>query len=234
MTGAEEVTMHEMSDAQLDTVLRSIGDHLDLEEDAEIAHAARRSRRSGPIRAAAVILVVVALTILAIAPVRRTVASWLSIGETELRATSRPPGDLADLPALTSGATPISARAAAATGAPVADIIDGELGRPLRWVEPVEKGVVAMWPEASTTLWVHPVVVDTDVIYDKLVADGSTVARIDDLGDDAFWVEGAHVLVTPSRRVGARTVVLWTVGTLEYRLESDLELERMVEIARDV
>jgi hypothetical protein len=42
------------------------------------------------------------------------------------------------------------------------------------------------------------------------------------------------VLVTPHRTIADRTVLLWTVGDTEYRLESDLPLDAMVAIAHEI
>jgi hypothetical protein len=44
-------------------------------------------------------------------------------------------------------------------------------------------------------------------------------------------VTGEHVLETPYRRVKAGTVLLWTEGAAEYRLESDLDETTMLDIA---
>ncbi len=57
---------------------------------------------------------------------------------------------------------------------------------------------------------------------------------IDGLGDAALIVTGGHVLETPYRRVKAGTVLLWTDGATEYRLESDLDEATMLDIAHDL
>ena len=66
----------------------------------------------------------------------------------------------------------------------------------------------------------------------KLVDAGEPAESIAGVGDEALIVEGTHVLETPHRRLAADTVLLWVDGDKEYRLESDLDRDTMVEIAQ--
>jgi hypothetical protein len=54
------------------------------------------------------------------------------------------------------------------------------------------------------------------------------------VGESALLVERPHVLETPARRLAAGRVVLWIQGGREYRLESELPTDRMLELARAV
>ena len=72
----------------------------------------------------------------------------------------------------------------------------------------------------------------TDDLYLKLIDAGQDAEPIDGLGDAALTVTGEHILETPYRRVRAGPVVLWTDADTEYRLESDLDLATMLDIAR--
>ena len=54
------------------------------------------------------------------------------------------------------------------------------------------------------------------------------------LGDEAVLITGDHVLQTPQRQIAAGTVLLWISDDIEYRLESTLTEEEIVEIARAI
>ena len=224
--------MRELSDADLDAVLHSVGEHLEVgggRADATERLADHTDRQRPMLRSAAVLLAVVLAATVAVAPVRRTLAGWLWIGHTEITATVAEGSD--SLPELTDGSEPITRAEAAATGIPVDAIGATPLGDPERWARPVEGGVLALWSEGSTTLWIRSADGDTGVLLRKLVGADADVRRIAGLGDAALSIRGDHVLQTPARRVGAGTVVLWTDAGLEHRLESHLRLDRMVDVA---
>ena len=61
-----------------------------------------------------------------------------------------------------------------------------------------------------------------------------TARPVTGLGEQAMVIDGGHVLETPARRVAAGRVLLWVEDGLQYRLESDLSMRRMLEIARSV
>lgn len=230
--------MHEITDARLEAILRSVGDHLDVGDEAPVARVRSIARRPGRHRhlvgAAAALLVVVAVG-LALAPVRRTVATWLSIGDTEITMqvadhTSDPSG----LPTLVDGAERYPLEEAAPSIVPGDAVRGTPLGPPDGIAVPAEGGVLLLWSQGSTTLWIRRPDVDAGTLFRKLVDVGDDVGRVDRLGDGALAVRGVHVLVTPSRRVAANTVLLWTERAREYRLESDLPLDEMITVARAI
>lgn len=229
--------MVELTDDRLTLVLRSVGEHLDIGVDgtAPVAGARpfeRAHRWHRPIlRVAAVVLAIVALA-LALAPVRRSVAGWLSIGRTEITMrVDEDAADLANLPELQDGSRTISEREASML-VDTAAVSSTALGPPPRWAVPLEGGMLAVWPDGATTLWVQTPDFEPDL---RKVLDVNENARlVDDLGDAALTVTGEHELFTPSRRLAAGTVLLWTDGRRHYRLESDLPLDEMISIARAI
>lgn len=223
-----------IDDTHLDEVLASIGPLLVLEPlpaaavTPEIARPPRRWRRWLAGGAAAAVL-----TIAGVSPLRSAVADWLGIGSTHVEV--RPDPDLvpADLPGITDQAMPISPRQAEGRLDPQLRerLDDTELGDPAGFALIPEGGVLVVWPD-GTTLWVHSNGMGVDGWLEKLVASDEQVHHVDDLGDDALAVLGAHVLETPDRTVRAGTTVLWTRGTTELRLAGDRPVEELIAVAR--
>lgn len=237
--------MTELIDARLEAVLHSVGQHLVVDDQAS-AHDPRnsecRTQRKHVVqhlewrsRALLIAAAFVALTLTAVVvdPVRRTLAGWFSIGHTEITLDGTV--DSGELPELQEGAVAITANEAARRlGRPLPIADDTRLGVPEAIVTPAEGGVLLVWPTGSTTLWIQPVGLAGDVLYKKLVDAGESPAPVDDLGDGALSITGDHVLRTPQRQLAADTVVLWTRDGLEFRLESDLDGDEMVHIARSL
>jgi hypothetical protein len=223
-----------IDDAHLDEVLASIGSLLVLEPAAATvpephrARVPRRRRRwlAGGAAAAA-------LTIAGLSPLRGAVADWLGIGSTHVEVRPDPDAVPADLPGIQDGATPISQRAAAERldAQLVERLAATDLGAPAGFATIVEGGVLVVWPD-HTTLWVHVRELDAGTWLEKLVVSDQQVQHVDDLGDDALALVGAHVLATPERTVRAGTTVLWTRGTTELRLAGDHPLDELIQIAR--
>jgi hypothetical protein len=99
---------------------------------------------------------------------------------------------------------------------------------------PPEGGVILEWTEGATTLWIRAPDFEPAMFVKKLVDAGEPAESISGVGDEALIVEGSHILETPHRRLAAGTVLLWVDGDQEYRLESDLDRDAMVAVARSV
>lgn len=170
-----------------------------------------------------------------VAPVREAVADWLGIGSTRIETAPADQDDLAALPDLYADLSPVTPGAASAElGRPLPEVTHPRLGDPSLVATPSEGGVIVAWERGSTTLWIRPH--DPSVAPDrrKLASDASAVQPIGELGEQGWFVQGEHELVTPDRRVAAASVVLWIDDGLEYRLESEFGRETMLAIARSV
>ena len=216
------------SDARLEEILVSVGAHLVVDAPS----AQRGSTWIRRLAVAAVILVALLVAGLAVAPVRSAVADWLGIGRTHV---VKVPGgvDTSGLPLIQERLTPVThdeAERALGHSLPTVEA----LGDPHVLVLPPEGGVIMAWPEGRTTLWVHSIDVDPRVFLDKLVAVGERVEPVEGVGDAALYVEGTHILETPGRTLAARSVLLWVQDGVEYRLESDLTRDQMIEVAKSV
>jgi hypothetical protein len=223
-----------LDDADLDLVLASVGRHLVLDEEMAPAAAGRRAPHRRLLVVAAVIVVLVVLAI-AIAPVRRTVAGWLGLGSTTIVRVPVTTPTTVPLPAISAGLRTIDpAEAAQRIGRPLPNAAATELGEPQRIAAMPEGGVVLVWSDGGTTLWIHDSDLPSIQLLKKLISAGQEVRSIDHLGDGALAVTGDHILVTPHRTIAAGTVVLWTDAGLELRLESNLPLDTMVRIARQL
>ena len=224
------------SEARLAEVLASVGQRLDT--DPATAVGRDRDREWSPrqwMAVAAAIAAVLAGATLAVAPVREAVADFLGIGSTEMDVVPESDADPAGLPTIDDGLTAISPAAAASRlGHALPDVAATSLGEPDQIAAMPEGGVLLVWSDGATTLWIHDGLMPGDVLYNKLIDAGQDARPIDGLGDGALVVIGEHVLETPMRRIKAATVVLWTDAETEYRLESDLDEATMLDIAHDL
>jgi hypothetical protein len=226
-------------DAHLGAVLTSVGEHLVLPDAqyadvAEPAHSAGRHRRIWPALAvAAAVLVVIGVVV---APVREAVAGWLGIGSTRIERVPPDDADPAGLPPLHADLAPATQREATRVlGAPLPEVTDPRLSEPEVIATPAEGGAILAWDHGSTTLWVQPAGAEAGERTKRVpLARGGSVENVAGLGEEALVVEGGHVLITPGRRAAAGTVLLWTDGGFEYRLESDLDRQTMISLARSV
>ena len=215
------------SDARLEAILASVGEHLVVEAPAAPSVSPWPRR----LAIAAVIFLAVLVAVVAVAPVREAVADWLGIGSTHIRRVVYV--DTTGLPSIQERLTPVSRdEAEAMLRAPLPDV--AALGDPELIVVAPEGGVIMGWSKGGTTLWVHARGLDPGPFFDKLVATGERVERVTDVGDDALYVEGTHILETPGRKLAARSVLLWIDGDVEYRLESNLDQAEMISIAQSV
>ena len=219
--------MIDLDDDRLAKVLASVGEWLDTSTPAR-----RRRRRPLAVAVLAAAAVVTAVVV-TVAPVRGAVADWLGLGSTRIEIEPARPGSTERAPGIQTGLALID-RAAAEAMFDVPLPSDGTaLGAPVGFARMPEGGALVVWPDGAT-LWIHVETIDSDVYFKKLVDATATVRRVDDLGDSALVVEGPHQLQTPHRTVAASTSVLWRVGPLEHRLESDRSRQDLVAIAREI
>ena len=228
-----------MTDAHLEAVLASVGDHLVVpppvpwEGEGDGARPSRPHRRAVGLVAAAVLVVAGAATV--VAPVRDAAAQvgdWLGIGHTRIERQAAPGADPSGLPPVASGLESVSpARAETELGRPLPTV---DLGDPDLLAVMPEGGVLLGWDEAATTLWVRPTADPAAIRVTKVVDELAAAERVPGLGESAVFVGGDHVLVTPHRRVAAGAVLLWIDAGLEYRLESDLPYDELLTTARSV
>jgi hypothetical protein len=229
------------SDEQLDAVLAGVGRHLVIPEGVTFvlpAGVLREERSTARLLALAAAVLLIALIGIGtlVAPVRDAVADWFGIGNTRVEQVPAGAGDPTGLPSFSAGAVPTTAAGAAARlGRPLPDVTDRALGRPELLAVPPEGGVVMAWAPGRTSLWVVPDDAgDAGALVKKLVTLEDTARPVTRLGEQAMVIDGGHVLETPARRVAAGRVVLWVEDGLQLRLESDLPLRRMLEVARSV
>lgn len=226
--------MSTFDDDVLGRVLASAGRHLDTDGDAAVAAAPRTRRVHHRVLAIAAAVVIALALVAAIAPARRAVADWLGIGSTTVVHV---PADGAPVvhPPITSSLAPIDAAdAERRLGRPLPDTTSTQLGAPQALLAMPEGGVLMVWADGASTLWVHDADLPAGVLVKKLIGLDQQARYVDGVGDGAFAVTGDHVLVTPHRTIAAGTVLLWTDGPTEYRLESDLPLDTMIAVARQL
>lgn len=223
----------DLSDERLAAVLASIGQHLAIPGNTiPPASADERIRpwyQRRLLIAAAVIALVVAAT-LVITPAREAVARWLGIGSIRIEVGPEQP---AGGTPIVEGLAPISPGAAATLlGRPLP--ASNALGPPaaVYAMPAVEGGVLLTWNQGETTLWVHAGTTDGAIVNAKRLGPQNQIEPVAGLGDFALLVAGAHILQTPHRTIAATTVVLWTERGIEYRLESNLPEDALVEAAR--
>lgn len=222
----------QMSDRRLEAVLVSVGEHLAVDEPAILPASHRIDRRSSHrLLAAAVIVAIVAAATLLFAPARRAVADWLGIGSTRIEVVSDQPTAGDALPRAVDHAdlVPID-EAEAALGRPLPDTSKTALGPPDGVLVVPEGGGLVVWLDTDTTLWIRTAD-PTDSINTKILGPEAELRSVTGLGDEAVLITGDHVLETPRRQIAASTVLLWISDGIEYRLESALTGDELIEIA---
>ncbi len=227
---------------RLDDVLASVGRHLmveTLDDDDDAGGPAtvadgwwRPARRR--VLVAGVAAGILAGSIASIPPARRAVGGWLRAGRIEVTVDPNAAIDPA-LPSFLDDATPIDpADRAAVLGQLPPDVRSTALGSPTAWWTVPEGGVVATWAAGMTSLWILPVDIPDYWFIDKSVETADAVTDLPDLGDGGFAVAWTHLMETPHRLVAAEAVVVWSGGTLMFRLESDLDVDVLITVAESI
>jgi hypothetical protein len=226
-------------DARLEAVLRSIGAHLStseaVDEEATVTPLPQRRPplRSGRWIAAAAAALIAVGAVGALTPVGDTVAGWFGLGG--LSVTVVLPEETLPAPdaVFTDDVRPLDAAAAwERAGIAPETFDDSALGRPDVYGEPPEGGVVFGWDGGGSSLWVRRASDDAENVVKKQVVDASSAEWVQGLGDTALLIDGDHILETPFRRVGADRVVWWIDGDTEYRFESTLPGEDIIDVAQ--
>jgi hypothetical protein len=225
-----------MSDARLEVVLASVGEHLVLPPGAAVdAAPPRRHGRGRALWVAAVAVAALLVGAFTLNPVQDAVAEiadWLGIGSTRVERVGRDAPDPSGLPRVDAGLPAISPPAAAQRLGRLLPTTG--LGPPDLIAAPPEGGVLLGWDRDATTLFVRPFDDEPAAYFDKLLDEYDTVREVPDLGRMAVAVRGDHVLTTPHRRLAAGSVVLWVDDGLEYRLEAETGLHRLLDVAHAI
>ena len=219
-----------LDDARLERVLASIG------EDLEVTAAPRPTGvwETPRLRLVAALLILVIAASLVITPVRRTVADWLGIGNTDVEVDPSAAGAAGSLPSVAVGLDPVTDdEAETLVGEPLPLLDATDLGSPSGLARMPEGGVLVVWPDA-TTLWIRHADGEPGQWMQKVLSTVDQAVRVDDLGDEALAITGDHVLLTPHRRLSAGNVVLWLSGDLELRLEGDRPIPELIALARAI
>lgn len=198
--------------------------------------------------ALAAALLVATAAVLFVEPARTTVANWFGIGATRVDTDPAVPPVTTD--SAPTGSDPAPAPATAALGTPVEITADPIplLGPPTAaYDRPVARGRAYTWPadgdrpalpgsDIGTLLSVRsvdgPIDVKT-VLHDDVRV---VVVDVDGVPVPALWLDGTHELLAAgaAEPVLAERVLLWQVGGVQYRLESELELTEALRLAAAV
>lgn len=240
-------TWTDLSDDDLASCLVDLGAHLveggDIAVDAVLVAAA--DRRAGGDRrwlVAAAVVVMIAALVGTIAPAREAVARWLGIGGVEVRTVSTLPSV-----ASTTIAPPAAFDAAA---------VQRDLPFELRLLDPASAGEpldVRVDPAAPSALveirYAEVTLVElesapgTQATVGKLVEGGTSVEAVDVEGEPGLWLSGAphaigylgpdgELLRDSVRRAG--DVLVWSKGSVTYRLEGAASLADALALARSL
>jgi hypothetical protein len=228
-------------DAGLGADLADLGAHVALpthslwtrvRADLDLTHIApcrsRRHARPSWLVLAAIAMILVAVAIVTIAPARDAVADLLGIGATEVRHVDElpPSNEAPSLPSQGSRAALERRLAREHLYAPDADLV----GAPRAW---------SVDPPRETTVAYRDVVLSQRDLGNappavKSVPPGSD-ARYVTVGDSpGVFVGGGHSRTVKGRTYHSTNALIWEHGGSELRVEGDLPLARMLEIARSV
>jgi hypothetical protein len=241
-----------ITDERLELILESVGEHLVIPEpsrglraepDAPIVsidtaepRQHRRTRRPATVAIAAVALLVVAA---AVGPLRSELADaidWLTFGMVSIEQTDSTNAYPSELPPLVEGAETIPPEDTVDyLGHPLPSTDGLGLGAPDRFAfTPPEDDFLIIWEEDGTTLWVTHTDEPPETRTGALLDEVDVAEAVPDLGASAVSITGDDVLSTPVRQVAAKSVVLWIANGHEYRLESDRDLDDLIEGARTI
>ncbi|HEX6022315.1 MAG TPA: hypothetical protein VFZ00_09995 [Solirubrobacter sp.] len=197
----------------------------------------RRSWRIQLAYAAALLVLVFAVTMAASPDARSTVLRWLGISSVEIRKQpSRP------LPAGLDLGPPATLDELRASGAPV--LVPSALGDP-------DAGHLTTLPdgtEAASLVYADgPILVQTfraraTPFIEKTIGSGARVQRLTVDGATAYWIEGGHGFAYRSadnagyedQRLAGNTLLVDRDDGVLLRIEGRIDRSRAVEIARSV
>jgi hypothetical protein len=202
----------------------------DLERTDALAplRARRTIGRSWVAAAAAVVLVLVAVAIVSIAPARHAVADLLGIGATEVRHVRELPRSEAP-PSLSSPGSRAE--------------LERQLERAhLYEPDPALVGAAEAWavdPEGETTVAYRDVVLSQRERGDappavKSAPPGADVRYVSVGDQPGLFVGGGHTRTVDGHTYRSTNALIWERGSVELRLEGDLSLRRMLDVARSV
>lgn len=220
------------SDDRIERALAALADDLVVPDEPEdITAPPRRPALRRLLAAAAVALAAAAGIVAAVPDARDAVAGWFGLGSVRLERVALPAPQAGGLPRLTDGVVAVDVdQAMAEADVSLAALDAAGLGRPDEAGRPPEGGVVLVWRQGSTTLWIRTVE-DAPMVIKRL-ADDDRAELVAGLGEAAVLIEGDHVLATPARELAADRVLWWVAGTREFRLESDRPGGELVDIGR--
>lgn len=232
-----------MVDDRLEDVLTSVGHYLVIGPGVDVGAGAAidvappsgRSRRR-LLAAAAIIVGVVAGAIGSVPPARRAVGGWLHVGRIEVSVDPNVTIDTG-LPAFLDGAVPLDPEEVVTIlGQAPPDLAATSLGSPTGWWTVPEGGVVVTWNNTETSLWILPIGPNEEEnVAKRTSASGSvTTTWIPDLGDGGIAISGEHLMETDLRTLVAGAVVAWDDGGVTFRLESTIDIDELVLIARSI
>jgi hypothetical protein len=197
--------------------------------DALASRRGRRTlRRSRAAVAGAVVLVLAAVAIVSIAPARHAVADLFGIGATEVRHVPQlPRGEAApSLPSPGSRAQLERQLAREHLYEPDPDLV----GPAAAWsVDPARETVVAYGDVVLSQRDrgnAPPAV--------KSTPPGSDVQYVSVGDQPGLFVGGGHTRTVDGHNYRSTNALIWERGNVELRLEGDLSLRRMLDIARSV
>jgi hypothetical protein len=227
----------------LEHALTDLAEYLDYPMSEQAPAALRRrliapdhTRRTRALLVAAAVLVIMAMSIVAIAPARHAVADWLGIGAVEIRHSDRP------LPATTgrhpvpgaTGATPdprAAARLAAARQAVSFAIVTPSIDSAgaLAAVEldrRVPGGLVALSYPRFTVVEIATDPIQPPPLY-KLLAANAKRQPVTVNGEPGLWIPQVHEIGYSDRKTGfardtvrrSGPVLLWQHAGVTYRIE---------------
>ncbi len=214
-----------MSDDRLEVVLTDLADRVVISLEKP-----RRSRLRAV--AAAGVVVLASMTISPVRDAAADVVELLSFRSIDFERGDSAGSDPAGLPPVTENAPTVQqAQAEAVIGQRLPET---DLGPPDLIALPPEGGVLLVWNPGPTTLWILPTIDTADSRMRKLLDEVDAIEPVFELGEGAVFVHGDHVLTTPHRTVAADNVMLWIEGGVEYRLESNAELDQMLTTAKSL
>jgi hypothetical protein len=227
----------------LEHALTDLAEYLDYPMSEQAPADLRRrlialgpARRTRVLLVAAVVLVIMATSIVAIAPARHAVADWLGIGAVEIRHSDRP------LPATTgrhpvpgaTGATPdprAAARLAAARRAVSFAIVTPSIDSAgaLAAVDldrRVPGGLVALSYPRFTVVEIATDPIQPPPLY-KLLAGQTQWQKVTVNGEPGLWIPSIHEIGYSDRKTGfgrdtvrrSGPVLLWQREGVTYRIE---------------